>query len=104
MSRVDAVDTAFGARDDPFLVTLEASWSDPSESDANIEWARDAWRGLHEHSDGSVYLNFPGFGEEKDDLVRAAYGDNYAQLTRLKAEYDPTNLFRMNLNIPPVPA
>jgi FAD/FMN-containing dehydrogenase len=34
-------------------------------------------------------------------LVRAGYGDNYDRLTTLKAKYDPTNLFRMNLNIAP---
>jgi hypothetical protein len=46
-------------------------------------------------------LNFPGFGEEKEDLVRAAYGSNYERLTQIKAKYDPTNLFRMNQNIRP---
>lgn len=52
-------------------------------------------------STGGLYLNFPGLGEEKDELVRAGYGVNYERLTALKAKYDPANLFRMNLNIPP---
>jgi FAD/FMN-containing dehydrogenase len=50
---------------------------------------------------GGLYLNFAGFGEEKEDLVRAGYGANYERLAALKAKYDPTNLFRMNQNIPP---
>ena len=53
------------------------------------------------HSTGGVYLNFPGLGEENEELVRAGYGVNYDRLTELKAKYDPTNLFRMNLNIAP---
>jgi FAD/FMN-containing dehydrogenase len=53
------------------------------------------------HSTGGLYLNFPGLGEEKDELVKAGYGVNYERLTVLKAKYDPANLFRMNLNIPP---
>jgi FAD/FMN-containing dehydrogenase len=53
------------------------------------------------HSTGGLYLNFPGFGEEKEALVRAGYGANYDRLAALKAQYDPTNLFRMNLNITP---
>jgi FAD/FMN-containing dehydrogenase len=53
------------------------------------------------HSTGGVYLNFPGFGEEKEALVRAGHGENYERLASLKAKYDPANLFRMNMNIPP---
>ena len=53
-------------------------------------------------ADGGIYLNFPGDGEGGESLVRAAYGDaNYERLAALKATYDPTNLFRMNLNIAP---
>ena len=37
-------------------------------------------------------------GEER---VRASYRDNYARLARIKAEYDPDNLFRVNQNIKP---
>jgi hypothetical protein len=48
-----------------------------------------------------VYLNFPGLGEEKEELARAGYGTNYERLAELKAKYDPENLFRMNINIPP---
>jgi FAD/FMN-containing dehydrogenase len=33
--------------------------------------------------------------------VRSAYGDKFERLQALKDEYDPTNLFRLNQNIPP---
>lgn len=48
-----------------------------------------------------MYLNFGGFAEEKEELVRAGYGPNYERLAALKAKYDPANLFRMNQNIVP---
>jgi FAD/FMN-containing dehydrogenase len=101
MRRVDAGATAFGGRDAPFMLSFDSTWMDPAESDRNITWTRQAWAAMHRFSSGGLYLNFPGFGEEKEDLLRAAYGPNYERLRLLKAQYDPTNLFHMNLNIPP---
>ena len=100
LGRFDAA-AAYAGRDANFLVTGEASWDDPSLTDDAIAWGREFWDAMEHHSTGGVYLNFPGLGEEKDALVRAGYGANYERLAALKAKYDPTNLFRMNLNIPP---
>ncbi|MGZ4333384.1 MAG: FAD-binding oxidoreductase [Gaiellaceae bacterium] len=101
MSRVDETETAYGGRDVQFLVTAEANWTDPAQNDEAIAWAREVWDAMERYSTGSVYLNFPGLGEEKEELARAGYGENYERLTELKAKYDPDNLFRMNINIPP---
>lgn len=101
MSRVAETETAYGGRDAQFLVTAEANWTDPAQNDEAIGWARAVWDAMERHSTGGVYLNFPGFGEEKDALARAGYGDNYERLAALKAKYDPDNLFRMNINIAP---
>ena len=58
---------------------------------------------MQRHGPGGLYLNFAGLGEEKEALVRAAYGANYDRLVELKTRYDPGNLFRMNQNIRPRP-
>jgi FAD/FMN-containing dehydrogenase len=101
MSRVGETETAYGGRDTQFLVTAEASWADPAQNDEAIAWAREVWDAMEPYTTGRVYLNFPGLGEEKDELARAGYGENYERLAALKAKYDPDNLFRMNINIPP---
>jgi FAD/FMN-containing dehydrogenase len=101
MSAADESATAYAGRDAGFLVTAEASWDEPSLTDDAIGWAREAWTALERHSNGGVYLNFPGLGEEREALVRAGYGGNYERLAGLKKTYDPENLFRMNLNIAP---
>jgi FAD/FMN-containing dehydrogenase len=101
MRRVSADATAFGRRDAPYLVSFDAAWVDPRETGRNIVWAREGWAAMDRYSSGGAYLNFPGFGEEKEGMLRAAYGENYARLRTLKARYDPMNLFRMNFNILP---
>ena len=95
---------AYGGRDATFLVTGEVSWTDPAQSDEAIAWGREFWAAMGRHSTGGLYLNFPGLGEEKEELVRAGYGPNYDRLASLKATYDPANLFCMNLNITPAGA
>jgi FAD/FMN-containing dehydrogenase len=101
-SRVGAGDTAFGRRDIPYLLELDSMWADSADADRNIDWTRQMWAETQRHSSGGLYLNFPGFAEEGEDLVRASVGTtNYQRLAALKAKYDPTNLFRLNLNVTP---
>lgn len=101
INRIDAADTAFGRRSVPYLFTAESSWEDASANERNIAWARASLAAMQPFSDGGIYLNFPGFGEEKEALLRSAYGDNYDRLVELKTKFDPGNLFRVNLNIQP---
>ena len=39
--------------------------------------------------------------DEGQERVRATYRDNYDRLARVKAQYDPDNVFRVNQNIHP---
>lgn len=101
VQRVKADATAFGDRSMPFMLSLDAIWSDAADDDKNINWVRNFWNDMQRHSTGRMYLNFPGLGEGQS-LVRDAYGaEIYAKLQKIKQKYDPGNVFRMNQNILP---
>jgi FAD/FMN-containing dehydrogenase len=101
MGRVPPDATAFGARA-PILIGYEANFESVADAEPNIAWARGCIEDLRPLSSGGAYLNFPGFFEEGEELLRASYGEeNYARLAVLKSEWDPTNVFRLNGNIRP---
>jgi FAD/FMN-containing dehydrogenase len=62
-------------------------------------WTRDFLNALEPLSIEGSYLNFAGFQEEGQAMMKAAYGGQYQRLVALKRHYDPTNLFRLNQNI-----
>jgi FAD/FMN-containing dehydrogenase len=100
-ARVGTHETPLARRDAPYLASFDGVWSDPADNERNLAWARSAWAAMQRYSSGGVYLNFVGLGEEKEELVRAGYGDNYERLVQVKNKYDPTNVFRVNNNIRP---
>lgn len=104
VKRGDAGASAFHGRQAAFLLNPEANWEDPRDDEANICWARQFVEDMREFSDGGRYLNFAGFQEEGDVMMRSAFGPHYERLVALKREYDPTNLFRLNQNIAPADA
>jgi FAD/FMN-containing dehydrogenase len=92
LSRVDPAATAFGRRP-AYLLGVEANWEPGHPDDENVAWARGVVDDLGRFSDGGSYLNFPGFFEEGDELLRASYGQrNYERLVALKRQLDPDNL------------
>ncbi len=70
---------------------------------AERAWVRTFWEALRPHaigSGGEGYVN--SLDEYDEDRVRAAYGaDKYDRLARIKAVYDPDNVFHHNANIKP---
>ena len=100
-SRVAPDATAFGRRDAEVMIGVEANWTDPSLSDANVRWARDVISHLRPFSSGGSYVNFGGFSDEGEQVVEDVYSRNLTRLAEIKHKYDPANLFRVNHNIAP---
>lgn len=98
-SRVSDDATAYQGRSAAFLMNVHGRWSDAEKDDACMAWCRDLWNATAEFATGEAYVNF--MTEEEGERLETAYGASYQRLVELKNRYDPTNLFRMNQNIPP---
>ncbi|MDQ0379753.1 FAD-binding oxidoreductase [Amycolatopsis thermophila] len=99
-ARVPAEATSFGYRDGGWAGVIVGVSPDPADNDRMSRWAKDYWSDLHPASAGAAYINFM-MDDEGQDRVRAAYRENYDRLARIKAKYDPDNVFHVNQNIRP---
>jgi hypothetical protein len=97
--RVGAESTAFAYRDAGWNGVIVGVDPDPANAGKIKDWAVRYWEALHPTSAGGAYVNF--MMDEGTDRVRASYGRNYDRLSRIKASYDPGNVFRLNQNIKP---
>jgi FAD/FMN-containing dehydrogenase len=100
-SRADGDASAFGgSREFRYVVNISAATPSPDDYEGERAWVRAYWSALVEHAAGvGSYVNF--MTEYEEDRVRAAYGAKYERLQRVKATYDPNNVFHLNANIPP---
>jgi FAD/FMN-containing dehydrogenase len=97
--RVGSSDTAFSYRDANWGMVIVGVDPDPANNEQIISWTKAYWEAIHPYSAGGAYVNM--MMEEGQDRVKAAYRHNYERLARIKAKYDPTNLFHVNQNIKP---
>ena len=98
-TRVAVTETAFPHRQNSWNFMAWSTWSNPADSDKNIQWTRQIWDAMSPFLIDGSYVNY--VSDEGDSFARAAYGPNYDRLVALKNKYDPTNFFRMNHNIKP---
>jgi len=102
-NRVPADATAFAHRAERFLlkqeVIVEADASE-AERQAARGWLSRSWALAHPCGSGGVYPNFPD--PELEDWDRAYHGANLSRLRRVKAAYDPENVFRFDQSVQPM--
>jgi len=100
MARVPDEATAFAHRKSRIMANVAAFYEGPEDRSRREAWVRD-FAGALRQGDHGAYVNF--LGDEGSARVRDAYpGSTWDRLAAIKARYDPTNLFRLNQNIPPV--
>ena len=97
--RVGPGDTAWSQRDVRFTQVVLGADGDPANAGMIKDWAVRFGDDIRPFSAGGAYTNF--IMDEGQERVRATYRDNYDRLARIKARYDPKNLFHVNQNIRP---
>ncbi len=102
VARVGEDETPMTQRDATWVVHPYASVENPGEVEGAIAWARGCREEIRRYASGGLYLNFVA-EDEGPSGVRAAFGEHkYERLARIKARYDPDNVFHGNHNIKPV--
>src|ERR671936_525623 len=97
--RVGPTDTPWAYRNANWASVMAGVDPDPANVEAISSWSKGYHEALHPHSAGGAYVNM--MMEEGQDRVEASYGENYHRLAKIKAKYDPDNLFHVNQNIKP---
>jgi FAD/FMN-containing dehydrogenase len=100
-TRVGVGDTAFPHRAKGYNLVVLSEWTEPTQTEACIVWARETYHEMERFFAAGRYVNYLA-DDESGEPVAAAYGPNYRRLQELKTKYDPNNFFRMNQNILPL--
>ena len=98
VSRVSVLAMAFAIRQPGYEIDITGVWQTPGEKADVVRWVQATRDSLQPFAHG-VYVN--QLGDTSDQLVRAAYGPNYARLVEIKKKYDPNNVLRLNQNVKP---
>ena len=98
VARVQPDATAYWNRAAQWDLIMFGVWTDHTQDAHNAQVMRDLWKTFEPYTRG-YYVNTEPSADE--GRLRATYGANYARLARIKQQYDPGNLFRLNANIRP---
>lgn len=94
--RVGETDTAFPHRNAETMLGVGGGWMDPADDEPGIAMSRE-WYYKLEPFMGGYYDNIDFDGAE----AAGNYGPAYSRLQKIKGQFDPGNLFRLNSNIEP---
>jgi FAD/FMN-containing dehydrogenase len=99
MARVPSEATAFAHRQCRILVNVAAFYQGPQDRPRREAWVQELASAIDQGNRGA-YVGF--LMDEGPARVQAAYpGATWTRLARVKAKYDPDNVFRLNQNVPP---
>jgi hypothetical protein len=99
MARVPEDATAFAHRKANLMMNIAAMYVRPEERAEHEAWASSLAKALSAGTTAAAYVGF--LGDDGEEGVHRAYPPaTLERLARVKRQYDPDNLFRLNLNVP----
>jgi FAD/FMN-containing dehydrogenase len=75
-------------------------WPSGRDNTQHLEWTHEYWAAIQPFRRSGAYVNY--LDGTTDQTATAAFGANALRLARVKAKYDPENVFHLNQNILPV--
>jgi hypothetical protein len=97
-TRIAADATAFGVRQEHFMLEIIAGWEPESDGAVHRQWAQDLWESLAPFSLPGGYAN--QLAPHDREQARQAYGSNGARLRSLKRRFDPDGVFASAIPLP----
>ena len=98
IGRVPADATAFAHRKSVANMFAVVEWPLEESRDSHVRYIKEYWKDFEPFTDG-WYTN--DIADESTGTVNKNYQGNYERLVKVKNQYDPTNLFRLNANVRP---
>jgi FAD/FMN-containing dehydrogenase len=98
IGRVPTDATAFSHRKSQANMLAIVTWPVEKDSTPHVDYIRKYWKDLEPYTDG-WYTNEAS--DETSRVLNANYQGNFERLLKVKNQYDPENLFRLNANIKP---
>jgi len=101
VDRAGSVHGPLRGRDARYIIHPLVLWEDEADDEEMIAWGKGFRDDVGELADAGTYLNFVGEEEGRARSI-ASYGiENYERLARIKAEWDPDDVFRGGGHVPP---
>lgn len=98
IGRVPADATAFAHRKSIANMFANVTWPLTDSVDEHVAYIRTFWKDLEPFTDG-WYTN--DVADQAASGINKNYQGNFERLVRVKNQYDPANLFRLNANVKP---
>jgi FAD/FMN-containing dehydrogenase len=101
-TRVPVDHTAFALRSPGFNTLVLGQWMDPAQDAAMQAWTRESYAAIQPFVGSKRYVNYLDADDSAaEKTLSAVYGPNLPRLKKLKRQFDPENVFHVNLNISP---